>query len=403
VGYTEPGGSRSHLGALLLAVEREGDLAYAGRVGTGFSDQSLRELHEKLVPLRQREPSVVHPPRGADARGVHWVKPRLVAEVAFTGFTDDGLLRHPTFQGLREDKPARDVKLEAPRPEYPLTHPDKVLYPALGVSKRELLSYYELVAERMLPHVANRPLTLVRCPNGQGKPCFFQKHPGAARIEGLRSIAIREKEGKLPYSVLDDAQGLFALVQLGALEIHTWGARADDFEHPDLLVFDLDPDPELEFKAVIRCAERLRALFASAKLESFVKTTGGKGLHVCIPFEPDLGWPEVKAFAERVAEALATESPDQYVATVSKAKRTGKIFIDYLRNGRGATFVAPYSTRNHKGATVAAPLEWDELDARTRPDAFTVRNIAARLSQLKVDPFQRMATVRQRLRPKEIE
>jgi bifunctional non-homologous end joining protein LigD len=287
--------------------------------------------------------------------------------------------------------------------DFPLTNPNKVLYPEQGITKRELLDYYALVAERMLPHVANRPLTLVRCPNGRGKPCFFQKHPGEGMPAGMRSIAIREKEGKSPYSVIDDALGLFGLVQLGALEIHTWGSRADDFERPDLLVFDLDPDPELPFRLVIEGARRLYDIFAGAGLESFVKTTGGKGLHVCVPIEPDLSWDQAKDFSGRIAQALAEHEPERYVATVSKAKRKGKIFIDYLRNGRGATFIAPYSTRARENAPIAVPLEWDELTPRFSPSQFSVRTVKQRLERLEHDPFERMATLRQRLRPDSLE
>jgi bifunctional non-homologous end joining protein LigD len=406
IGYTEPAGSRSHLGALLLGVERDGELSYAGRVGTGFSEASLAELAKKLGPLSTQQPAVVNPPRGADARGVHWVKPELVAEVRFVEMTSEGLLRHPTFQGLRDDKPAREVKLETAAPlerkkaatRYPLSNPDKVLYPELGLTKLELLEYYELVSEHMLPQVANRPLTLVRCPNGRDKPCFFQKHPGEGVPKGLRSVAIREKEGKAPYSVIDDQEGLFGLVQLGALEIHTWGSRADDFEHPDILVFDLDPDQGLGYEAVIRGAQQLRSIFEAAKLKTFVKTTGGKGLHVCIPIAPDLGWDVVKDFTGSIAEAMAKASPQQYVATQSKAKRAGKTFIDYLRNGRGATFIAPYSTRARENAPIAVPLEWDELSPKLPPHHFNVRNIGARLAKLKRDPWHEM-TRAQALRP----
>jgi bifunctional non-homologous end joining protein LigD len=413
IGYTEPGGSRSHFGALLLATERDGQLSYAGKVGTGFSAASLAELHQKLERLAVSKPAVKNPLRGAEARGVTWVKPQLVAEIGFTEMTEEGLLRHPTFEGLRDDKPAREVKLETAKPvattaaasaagsspDYKITNPNKVLYPEQGITKQQLLDYYALVAERMLPHVANRPLTLVRCPNGQGQPCFFQKHPGKATPPGLRSISIREKEGKMPYSVIDDAIGLFGLVQLGALEIHTWGSRADDFEHPDILVFDLDPDPTVPYQRVIDGALAIRKVFEQAKLESFVKTTGGKGLHVCIPIEPELGWDHVKDFTGRVAAAMVERTPELYVATQSKAQRKGKTFIDYLRNGRGATFIAPYSTRAREQASIAVPLEWDELSPKLPPNHFNLRNIEARLARLKKDPFERLATLEQRLLP----
>jgi bifunctional non-homologous end joining protein LigD len=422
IGYSEPQGSRSHFGALLLGVEREGELSYAGRVGTGFSEASLSELAKKLKPLHTSKPPLAKPPRGADARGVHWVKPELVAEIRFTEMTSEGLLRHPTFQGLRDDKPASEVKLETaaaleskparteskpartqPASSYVITNPSKVLYPELGITKQELLDYYALVAEHMLPHVGNRPLTLVRCPNGRHKQCFFQKHPGEGVPKGLRSVAIREKEGKSPYSVIDDAEGLFGLVQLGALEIHTWGSRADDFEHPDILVFDLDPDPKLGYGPVIDGARLIRQIFEAAKLESFVKTTGGKGLHVCVPIVADLDWDTVKDFTGRIAAAMAGASPELYVATVSKAKRTGKTFIDYLRNGRGATFIAPYSTRARENAPVAVPLEWDELSLKLPPDHFNLRNLGERLTKLSSDPWGKMTRTKQRLRPERVE
>lgn len=438
VGYTDPGGSRSHFGALLVAYYEQQRLVYSGRVGTGFTGQSLKELHGRLQPLATTKLDLDNAPKGAHARGVHWVEPRLVAEVAYTGFTEDGILRHPTFQGLREDKVATEVRRErevphAPEPverkqvvhqkpttskrttpngvapvaqpprelqaeasRFKLSNPEKVLYPNVGITKRELLDYAAMVAPRMLPHVVNRPLTLVRCPNGEGKPCFFQKHPGA-KASGLRSVPIREKEGKADYAAIDDAVGLFGLVQLGVLEVHTSGAMADDFEHPNLLVFDLDPDPTVGYAEVVRCALRLRELFASASLESFVKTTGGKGLHVCVPIEPTLEWSEAKAFTQNIAKALVKESPQRYVATQSKAQRHGKIFIDYLRNGRGATFVAPYSTRARPNAPVATPLFWEELTPDLKPDHFTVRNVGERLARLSEDPFERMAGLRQKL------
>ncbi len=422
VGYTDPQGSRTGLGALLLGARDGKKLRYSGRVGTGFSQRSLADLMKKLKPLGLDEPSFAGAPR-TGVSDVHWVRPELVAEVAFTGFTSDGLLRHPRFEGLREDKSAEEVVIEKPQSarkttakkkgaekksravgkgeaaasKFPLTNPDKVLFPEVGLTKRDILEYYELVAERMLPHVANRPLTLVRCPNGWKGACFFQKHPGQGLPEALRTVPIREKEGKAAYAVLDDAQGIFSLVQLGALEIHTWGSFADDFERPNILVFDLDPDPSVEFRAVIDCAKQLRDIFSAAKLESFVKTTGGKGLHICVPIEPELEWPEIKAFCKELVEALVRQSPDRYVATVSKAQRRGKIFIDYLRNARGATFIAPFSTRARENAPVAVPLEWDELTAKFRPGAVNVKNVAAYLAEHKKDPFARIVRVKQRL------
>ena len=336
---------------------------------------------------------------------MHWVKPRLVVEVAYTGVTHDGLLRHPIFKGLRDDKPASfDVVLEQPRavasrrkpksatgspaaPVTPLTHPDKVLYPEIGLTKRELAEYFELVSEWMLPHVINRPLTLLRCPEGRGKQCFFQKHPGDSLAPGLVRVQAPSSDGSSEYAAVADARGLAALVQMGALEVHIWGALASDAAHPDRLVFDLDPAPELSFKDVVAGAHAIRALLQEYKLKSWVKTTGGKGLHVTVPIDPKQDWDTVKAFCRGVAEELARRDPERYVATMSKAKRTGKIFIDYLRNSRGATFIAPYSPRAREGATIALPVAWEELTARFKPEAFNVRSAKKLLAKRGRDPF----------------
>jgi bifunctional non-homologous end joining protein LigD len=414
VGFTDPGGGRSHLGALLLGVRRDKQVVYSGRVGTGFSARSLKDLYAQLAPLEIDEPKLKNAPRGAEARGVHWVKPELVAEVAYTAITHDGLLRHPTFKGLREDKPARDVILEQPhavasrtprkKTKAPaaattvaLSHPDKVLYPDLGLTKRELADYYELVSEVMLPHVIDRPLTLLRCPDGRKKQCFFQKHPGESLAEGLVRVQVPSSDGKSEYAAIADARGLPALVQMGVLEIHLWGALASNAEHPDRLVFDLDPAPELDFKATIAGARALRELLEELGLQSWVKTTGGKGLHVTVPIVPQAGWDEIKDFCRAVAEELTRREPERYLATMSKAKRKGKIFIDYLRNGRGATFIAPYSTRAREGATIAMPIEWDELTAKFKPELFNVRSAEKYLNQRTVDPFASLLKSRQKL------
>ncbi len=414
VGFTEPGGSRSHLGALLLGVRKAKSVVYSGKVGTGFNERSLKDLRQRLTPLEIAKPALEHAPRGAEIRSVHWVKPKLVAEVAYTGITHDGLLRHPTFKGLREDKPAKDVVLEQPRAvasrrktktqpknasaaPSALSHPDRVLYPELGITKRELAEYYELVAERMLPHVVNRPLTLLRCPEGRAKQCFFQKHPGDSLGEGLTRVQAPSSEGSSEYAAIEDARGLQSLVQMGALELHIWGALAPDAEHPDRLVFDLDPAPDLDFKAVIAGARALRELLEEHDLKSWLKTTGGKGLHITVPIQPSGDWDAVKAFCRGIAEELTARDPERYLATMSKAKRTGKIFIDYLRNSRGATFVAPYSSRAREGAGVAWPVAWDELTARFKPEAFNVRSVKQVLAKRSTDPFASMLKCQQRL------
>jgi bifunctional non-homologous end joining protein LigD len=401
-GYTAPGGSRSHFGAILVGVWEGDSLRYAGKVGTGFSERSLEELSRKLAPLARESAAFSDPPRGAEARGVTWVEPKLVAEVEFSEFTSDGRLRHPRFKGLREDKPAREAKRERPAPSparangnaVELSNADKVLYPEQGITKQELADHYLAVAVRMLPHVSGRPLMLLRCPEGRKKTCFFYKHPGEGLPRAIGRVRVEEKDGPAEYIRIDDVEGLVGLVQLGALEIHTWGSHADNYDKSDLLVLDLDPDPDVEWPRVVAAAELLHGLFDQLELESFVKTTGGKGLHVCVPLEARNTREEVKAFARSVADALVHFAPEDYVATMSKAKRRGKIFVDYLRNSPGATFIAPYSTRARPGAPVATPIAWKELP-HVDPAAFTLRTFSERLSVK--DPWRDLPGVRQRL------
>jgi bifunctional non-homologous end joining protein LigD len=281
-----------------------------------------------------------------------------------------------------------------------LTHPDRVLYEEAGVTKRALADYYALVADRMLPHVAGRPLSLVRCPAGSSKQCFYQRHPGAGLPRAVRRIAIPEADGAADSIVIKDLAGLIALVQIGALEIHPWGARADDPERPDRIVFDLDPDPTLGFAAVIDAAVAVRDRLAELGLASFVKTTGGKGLHVMVPITRRRGWDEVSDFAKAVATAMAADDPDTYTATMSKEARVGRVFVDYLRNDRGATAVAAYSTRARKGATVSVPIAWEELGPALDPRAYTVGTMPRRIASLPVDPWADIGRIRQSITAK---
>ncbi|HEY1956371.1 MAG TPA: DNA ligase D [Polyangiaceae bacterium] len=404
VGWTDPKSSREHFGALLLAVKKGRSLAYVGKVGTGFTAESLASIAPKLRALSRDDSPLAHPPR---ERRIHWVEPKLVCEVAYSEMTDEGMLRHPSFQGLRQDKAASEIVLEsadrppaAPRKHErakpSVSHPDKVLYPDCGVTKGEVAEYLERVADWMLPHVAGRPLMLVRCPNGIGRGsagggtrafgrCFVQKHAGLRAPDGARMIDVGDDE---PHMVIDDARGLVGLAQAGVLEIHTWGSRVDTLEQPDLLVFDLDPDPTVKWPAVVAAARLLHERLASLELDAFVKTTGGKGLHVCCSIEPSLDWDAAKEFTLKVAEAVVREDPAHFIATMSKARRKGKIFIDYLRNGRGATFIAPFSPRARPGAPVAMPISWDELDD-VDPTSFTVRTAMKRLDALRSDPWPR--------------
>jgi bifunctional non-homologous end joining protein LigD len=278
-----------------------------------------------------------------------------------------------------------------------LTSPEKVLYPEDEITKLELASYYSSVAEWILPHMADRPLVLVRCPDGRAKACFFQKHPAVGTPEAFRQIPIRENNKTANYILVDDVAGLISLAQIGALEVHAWGSRADKLEAPDRLIFDLDPDTELPWRKVIDGAAMVRQFLLDLGLESFVKTTGGKGLHLVVPIERRHSWPEAKAFCKRVAELIVAAAPIHFTANMSKAARPGKIYVDYLRNARGATAVLPYSPRARPGAPVSVPLAWQELNAKMSSDHFTIRNLAARLRALKSDPWEGQKDVRQSL------
>ncbi|MEW6442804.1 MAG: DNA ligase D [bacterium] len=416
-GYTDPSGSRPGFGALLVGYhDRDRGLVYAGRVGTGFDDALLRQLARRLKGVETEKPPFANPPRGRDARGVHWAEPVLVAEVAFTEWTEDGVLRHPSFKGLREDKDPSEVVREAvaspgsvsgPGAGAPaatardavagvkLTNPDRILYPEQGITKSDLAAYYEAVSQRILPHIRGRPLTLVRCPQGRQKKCFYQKHLDETLPEALRGVPIREKDKVETYIVLDDLSGLISLVQLGVLEIHPWGSREDRLEQPDRLVFDLDPDPAVPWQEVVRAAWEVRERLGKLGLASFAKITGGKGIHVVVPLSPRAGWEEAKAFARAVAEGMVRESPGRFVAVMSKQSRKGRIFVDYLRNSRGATSVAPYSTRARPGAPVSTPLAWEELEGEGGAAGRTVNNLPEKLSAARKDPWEGFFSVRQ--------
>lgn len=410
-GYTDPAGSRIGFGALLLGVYDGRDLVYTGRVGTGFNEHTLQELTGALASLERKESPYKDPPNGSWTRSIHWVKPELVAEVAFANWTRDGLLRQPSFHGLREDKaPDEVVREEAepagrmgrPGPErvssrWPekgievagvsLTNPDRVFYPEERITKLELASFYERIADWVMPHVTSRPLALVRCPEGYQGECFFQKQATDDFRRSILRIPI-EVEGKLVENVaIDSLEGLVYLTQLGVLEVHTWSSRIDSVERPDRLVFDLDPDPSVTWDRVIDAARLLHRRLSSLGLQSFVKTTGGKGFHVVAPLVRRHGWEEVERFAKALADDVVRTEPDRYSANPAKAKRHGKIFIDYLRTHRGATAVAAYSTRARTGAPVSVPVRWDELGLTLRSDSYTLRNLAKRLSALDKDPW----------------
>jgi bifunctional non-homologous end joining protein LigD len=416
LGWTDPGGKRKGLGALLLGYyDGTRTLRYAGAVGTGFTAGMLAELRRKLDRLARQSPPPAEIAKAAP-RGAHWVRPALVAEIQYAEWTGDGRLRHPSYLGLREDKEADEVTLDrtkaaaTPPPAATasrggaveiagvrLTHPDKVLYPDKRITKLDLARYYVTVAEHMLPHVRGRPLTLVRCPEGEGGKCFYQKHPGDSAPDALNRIEIDEKEGRTTYLTADDVAGLVSLVQMGVLEIHLWGSTRKTLEQPDRVIFDLDPDSGLPWPRIIEGALAVRDLLAEMGLDSFVKGTGGKGLHVVLPLKPKYHWDAIKSFAHAVAGEIVRRHPEAYTPSLPKKARHGKIFIDYLRNQRGATAIAPYSARAKPGAPVAAPLTWKEVEAGTRGDAFTIATLPDRLQRLRRDPWDGLLDAKQQI------
>ncbi len=402
-GYTQPSGLRNYFGALLLGVYAgPTKLIYCGQVGTGFTQNTLIDMWKLLQKYKTNTmPFTINPPR---ARQTCWVKPAIIIEVEFFEWTGDGVLRHPSFKGIRLDKKIKEVTMEKPlivkkTPKKKtikneknnllenLTHPDRIMYPEKGITKLELAEYYSAVSDWILPYVTERALSLVRCPGGREK-CFYQKHMAEANRKGpLYPVKIKENNKTDTYSYIKNPAGLIQLVQLGVLEIHPWGSRIEKIEKPDILIFDLDPGPQVEWKKVINSAFFLQEQLADIGLKSFVKTTGGKGLHIVVPIQPLHKWDKVKIFTHAFVEYLVQQKPNDYIGVMTKSKRTGKIFIDYLRNQRGATAIAPYSTRARENAPVAVPLAWDELSARIKSDSFTIRNLPDRLAKLQKDPW----------------
>jgi bifunctional non-homologous end joining protein LigD len=434
VGFTDPEGSREGFGALLVGYyDGQGKLRYAGRVGTGFNTGQLIQLHRRLEALARPDPTVTLP-KGISRKGVHWIEPRLVAEVEFANWTADAIVRQASFQGLREDKDASDVvydpktrtavepatkpkkaparpKQAAPKKEEPaepqrardgsvlvegvrLTHPDRILYPGTTLTKLDVARYYAAVKDWALPHLSRRLLTLVRSP-AVGKKTFYQKHIGDEAPAALKRFELKDGSEPEIYPYIDDLPGLIALVQMGVLEIHPWGSRIEKLETPDWVTIDLDPDEGLPWERVTEAAMDVRDALAGIGLISFAKTTGGKGLHVVIPLTPNLGWDEIKAFAKWVADSLVTQRPQDFTANMAKRARRGRIYIDYLRNGRGATAVGAYSPRARPGAPVSTPVAWAEIEQGVRPDEFTVETVPQRLPALPSDPWAEIGKIRQ--------
>jgi bifunctional non-homologous end joining protein LigD len=404
--------------SLLLAVMEDGKVSYRGRVGSGFGEAELKRVWAQLKTRKvKRAPAMGIP--AAMARDACFVKPELVAEIAFRGWTGDGMVRQGSFKGLRTDKKPSEIVAERPAEEdeavaersgdseetksanagagngsgdpaiagVRLTHPDRVLYPEQGVTKRALAEYYLAVADLILPHLADRPVSLVRCPRGTTGECFFQKHASKGFPDELRKVRIREKSGANDYVYVDDAAGLVAATQMGVLELHIWGSHIDTLEKPDRMVFDLDPDASVAFAEVRTAALELRKRLEELGLRSFAMATGGKGVHVVVPLTPKRGWDELKDFAEAIARSFADEKPDRYLATASKSARKGRIFIDYLRNARGATAITPFSSRAKPGAPVAWPLSWKQLQGLKDAQPATVATAESLLKRRKKDPW----------------
>jgi bifunctional non-homologous end joining protein LigD len=433
-GWTPLSDGRESIGALLVGFYEGEALVYAGKVGSGFDDRLLADLQHRLDARPRKTCPFAEVP--AELRRVHWVEPDLVAQVEFTQWTDEGRMRQPVFLGLRDDREARHVVRERPgtvegggvdtvaagRPwealrhhatrtrvasgeevvdllGVRLTHPDRVYYPGLGFTKLDLALYYVTIADAVLPHLEGRPLTLVRCPDGIGGETFFQKHPGFWTLPQVRRLAMPGEAEE--YLFVDSVPGLVALAQAGILEIHPWNSRAEHLEQPDQVIFDLDPDEALPFSRVAAAARRVRALLGERGLESFVKTTGGKGLHVCVPLVPERGWEELEEFTRAVAQRLARDEPGTFTANLLKSRRKGKIYVDYLRNVRGANAVGVFSTRAREGAPVSVPVDWDELDRLSGPTDFGVAEVPLRVlgwsSGRAADPWARYRTLQQRV------
>ena len=398
-GWTSAGGVGFR--SLIAGVHRDGEFVHIGRIGTGYGRGKVDVLRTRLKALEtDKSPFKTRVPPGSGV-AIHWVKPELVAEIESAGWTGDGKLRHASFKGLREDKPAQEVVMETAAPVeaveakksatvidtnratgnvilgVTLSSPDKVLWPAADgqpeATKRDLALYYEAIGEAILPHIKGRPCSIIRCPDGIGGPGFFQRHVGKGASALVTSTTVSGDRD--PYMQLDRIEALIAMAQTSALELHPWNCAPFKPELPGRLIFDLDPSPGVDFKAVIDAAKEVKARVEAVGLVAFVKTTGGKGLHVVTPLKVDanLSWPQAKAFARTLCEQMAADSPDRYLINMSKAKRLGRIFLDYLRNDRMSTAVAPYSPRARPGAPVSWPIGWGEVKAGLDPKAYTIR------------------------------
>ncbi|MFI4937789.1 MAG: DNA ligase D [Candidatus Berkiellales bacterium] len=396
-GFTHAKVKGDLFGALLLGYyDKKKQFHYCGRVGTGFNRENLPELNRLLNQYQTKQCPFVEKPKVKELSS--WVKPQIVVEIEFKEWTNEGSLRHPSFKGIRIDKSHDDIFKEK-KTQLPtqISHADKVLYPNQSITKGQVADLYLHIHQWILPYIINRPLSLLRCPNGIDQTCFFQKHlDKRSKMLSLHRIVIDKVSESDPYIYIDDLDGLLQLIQLNVLEIHPWGAKCDKIDKPDLMIFDLDPSPEVSWKDLANMAFIIKDELNHYDLQPFVKTTGGKGLHLSIPIQHRYQWEDILHFSKVFAEYIATKYPTQTTNIMTKAKRTNKIYIDYLRNFKGSTAVAPYSIRARESAPIATPLDWSELSAKTKP-VYTIENIEQRLAKLKRDPWKDFFLVKQKL------
>ena len=389
-GFTDPRGSRAGFGSLLLGVhDGEGHLRYAGNVGTGFDDATLATMHKELKKLESAGSPFKDAPRrvGPGRLEPHWIKPKMIAEISFAGWTTDGHVRQGVFQGLRKDKNPKQITREEPkpssraRPNLRITHPDRVIDKKSGATKGDLVDYYARVAPLILPHLANRPVALLRAPSGVGGQQFFQKHSEAKSLPYVDQLPKSLAPGEPRLLAINSEQGLLSAAQMNVVELHTWNATTKALNKPDRLIFDLDPGEGVEWNTIREDAVLVKGLLDELKLKSFLKTSGGKGLHVVVPLKPALAWAPVKDFSRRLVQHLARVIPDRFVSRSGPANRVGKVFVDYLRNGRGATTACAWSARVRPGLSISVPLDWSELaDLQSQPK-WSIQHCEDRIKQ----------------------
>ncbi|MGF0237678.1 DNA ligase D [Rhodococcus sp. IEGM1300] len=432
VGYTDPKGSRNAFGALLLGLHDadSGKLKYAGKVGTGFNEATLNSIYEQLKPLLSKKPSVVNPPTGFDAKGVHWLKPTLLAEIAFAEMTKEGSVRHAVFHGLRDDKPAKNITEEQPtvvenkdrkpgasakktaaekkettaentapsqtgldQGKVRITHPERVIDASSGTTKMQLAEYYASIAQWILPELKDRPVALVRAPDGIDGELFFQKNAEHLAIPGITTLD--KKLTGQPMMIINNAEALIGAVQMSTVELHTWNATSDKLDKPDRFVLDLDPDPALPWKSMVEATQLTLSVLDELGLKAFLKTSGGKGIHLLVPLTRKLGWDEVKDFSHAIVSHIAKLLPERFSAVSGPKNRVGRIFIDYLRNGLGATTICAYAVRTREGLPVSVPIFRDEVGELKGGNQWTLHNVHERLAEVGDEPWADLKKTRQ--------